>query len=103
MSTKDLKLEKSVGRVITLQGKVSSVMWQHFGTYIEGYPHETYIDLEDHPQIVVYSKEPITCEGPIELTGEVIKIDSSENDPRSKIHDGFVEYHLKVESWKCIE
>ena len=102
MVEKKIDLEKKVGEKITLIGRVSNVMWQHFNVNIQDYPHINYMDLDDTHQIVVYSKEPIICKNIIELSGEVIKIDTKNNDPKSKIHDGFVEYQLIVDSWKCL-
>lgn len=97
-----MNLKKNVGEKITIRGEISNIMWQHFGKYVEGYPHENYIDLDDNTQIVVYTKKPIKCKGLVELIGEVIAIDSSNNEPESKIHDGFIEYQLVVDSWKCL-
>ena len=98
-----IDFENKVGKKITITGKVSTVMWQHFNVSVDGHPHMNYIDLDDTRQVVVYTKDEITCKNAIELTGEVLKIDSKNNDPRSKIHDGFIEYQLIVDSWKCIE
>lgn len=62
-----------------------------------------YFDLDGNYQIVVYSKEPISRKGKIELTGEVIKVEGKSKDPRSKIHDDFSEYQLIVDSWKRVK
>jgi len=102
MLTKRSDLERNVGKKVKIQGKISNVMWQHFTMKTINHPYMNYIDLDETLQIVVYSKEEITCKTNVELIGELIKVGNKENDPRYKIHDEFFEYQLIVDSWKCI-
>ena len=98
-----IDFKNNVGKTLTIKGKITGIMWQHMFQDIEGYPNTNYVDLEENAQIVVYSKEPITCKGQIEVTGEIIKVGHEKGDPREKIPDEYWEYHMIVESWKCIE
>ena len=102
MVEKIIDLKNKVGKKIHLIGKISTIMWQNFNVDIQDHPHINYVDLDDKHQIVIYTKEPVICKDTIELSGEVIKIDSKDNDPKSKIHDGFIEYQIIVDSWRCL-
>ncbi len=97
-----INFEDFVGKKVTLKGKVSNIMWQHFATPILDHPYTTYIDLDETHQIVAYSKEPIEKLEYIQFTGNIIKIDTQNNDPRSKICDGYVEYQIIIDTWKYI-
>ena len=97
-----IDFKNNVGKTLTIKGKITGIMWQHMFQDIEGYPNTNYVDLEENAQIVVYSKEPITCKGDIEVTGEIIKVGHEKGDPREKIPDEYWEYHMIVEYWKCI-
>ena len=102
MLTKRSDLERNIGKKVKIQGKVSNVMWQHFTINTDEHPYMNYIDINETLQIIVYTKEEITCKTNIELIGEIIKVENKGNDPKSKIHDEFSEFHLIVDSWKCI-
>jgi len=95
--------ENKVGKIVKIKGRVAEEIWQHMTTIVDSHNNMEYFDLEGNYQIVVYSKEPLSREGKIELTGEVIKISGKSKDPRSKIHDDFSEYQLIVDSWKYVE
>jgi hypothetical protein len=95
--------EKNIGKKVIVVGKISTVMRQHSTRLTKFHPYINYVDLDDTHQIIIYTKSPITCENKIELSGEVIKIESNEGDPRFKIHDIYTEYQLIVESWKCLD
>ena len=94
-------LVENEGNSIKIIGKISNIMWQHIQTYIETHPSMNYFDLEDGFQIIIYSRNPISCSDKVEIIGKVIKVEGSK-DPRSKIPDEHCEYHLIVDSWKCI-
>ncbi|MBY9004207.1 MAG: hypothetical protein KGD73_09575 [Candidatus Lokiarchaeota archaeon] len=102
MLTKRSDFERNVGKKVKFQGKISDIMWQHFTIKTGEHPYMKYIDVNETFQIVVYSKQEITCKTNIELTGELIKVGNKGNDPRYKIHDEFFEYQLIADSWKCI-
>lgn len=93
-------LAENEGKSINVVGKISNIMWQHIQTYLETHPHDNYFDLENGFQIIIYSKDPISCDEKVEIIGKVIKVEGI-RDPRSKA-DGLSEYHLVVDSWKCI-
>ncbi len=95
--------ENNVGKIVKIKGRVAVEIWQHMTTIVNSHNNMDYFDLDGNYQIVVYSKEPLSRKGKIELTGEVIKVEGKSKDPRSKIHDDFSEYQLIVESWKSIE
>ncbi|MHA1727924.1 MAG: hypothetical protein ACTSWY_04250 [Promethearchaeota archaeon] len=96
-------LEGNVGNIITVHGKISQVMWQHFTANIDSHPNMIYFDLEDGYQIIVYSRDEIVCNGRIQITGKVVELESDYNNPKTKIHDKFSEYHIVADSWKCNE
>ena len=95
--------ENNVGKIVKIKGKVAEEIWQHMTTIVNSHNNMEYFDLDGNYQIVVYSKEPLSRKGKIELTGEVIKVEGKSKDPRSKIHDDFSEYQLIVDSWKRVK
>ena len=95
--------ENNVGKIVKIKGRVAEEIWQHMTTIVNSHNNMEYFDLDGNYQIVVYSKEPLSKNEMIELTGKVIKVEGKSKDPRSKIHDDFSEYQLIVESWKSIE
>ena len=56
-------LKKYVGKKITVNGKISAVIWQHMTKRIETHPNMIYFDLEDDSQTILYSKNEIVCKG----------------------------------------
>ncbi|MBY8985189.1 MAG: hypothetical protein KGD65_08990 [Candidatus Lokiarchaeota archaeon] len=92
-------LEKKVKIV----GKISKIMWQHLTIYVDSHPFMNYFDLNDGHQIIVYTKEQISCKEKMEVIGKIIKIESQHKNPRVKISDKFSEYHLITDSWKCLD
>ncbi|MFX1376064.1 MAG: hypothetical protein ACFFA0_09650 [Promethearchaeota archaeon] len=95
--------ESNVGKKVKIIGKLAKKIWQHITTYLESHPYMNYFDLEDGHQIVIYTKENISCTNEIEILGELIKVEAKHKNPRSKITDKYFEYQLIVDSWKCIE
>ena len=92
-------LEKKVKIV----GEISKVMWQHLTIYVDSHPFMNYFDLNDGHQIIIYTKESISCKERIEVIGKIIEVESQHKNPRSKISDKFSEYHLITDSWKCLD
>ena len=95
--------EGNVGQKVKIIGKIAKEIWQHLTAFFDSFPYMNYFDLDDGYQIVIYSNDSISCEGKVEIIGELIKVEGSRNNPRSKINDEYFEYQLLVDSWKCIE
>ncbi len=93
---------ESVGEKITLSGNISKIPWQHLIQFISDRDNINYFDLENGEQIVIYSREPITCRGRMKINGEVILTKGSSKRPQ-KIDETYQEYQLLVDSWECIE
>jgi hypothetical protein len=96
------KLKTNLGNIITLKGKLSNIQWQHMIKFVDTHQNINYVDLRNDYQIVVYTKEEITCDKQIELKGKIIKLRGSKRS-KSKVNDSYVEYQMIVDSWKCIE
>ena len=96
-------LAENVGKSIKIKGKISDIMWQRITTFVETHPNLNYFDLEDGFQIVVYTKEKITCKNQVEVFGKIIEIRGPPKEAKSKVNDDYVEYHITAESWKCVE
>ena len=95
--------ESNIGKNVKIIGKLASEIWQHITTFIESHPFMYYFDLEDGHQIVIYTREDISCSKQIETTGELIKAEANHKNPRSNITEKYFEYQLIVDSWKCLE
>jgi hypothetical protein len=95
--------ESNIGKNVKIKGKLASEIWQHTTTFIESHPYMYYFDLEDGHQIVIYTREDISCSKQIETTGKLIKTEANHKNPRSKITERYFEYQLIVDSWKCLE
>lgn len=96
-------LEKNLGKKVVIIGEITKAIWQHLTTYVDTHPFMSYFDLSDEHQIVIYTKEEISCKEKIEVIGKLIKVESQHKNPRSKISEIFSEYQLLTDSWKCIE
>lgn len=93
---------ESVGEKITLTGKISKIPWQHLIKFINDGDHINYFDLDNGEQIVIYSREPITCRGKMKINGEVILTKGSSKRPQKIKDDTYQEYQLLVDSWECL-
>jgi len=93
-------LAQNEGNTITIIGKISNVVWQHIISATNSHPYFSYFDLEDGYQIIIYTKNQITCKERVEVKGEVIRVEGNE-DVDSKAA-GLVEYHIIADTWKCI-
>ena len=101
--TKYSDFEGNVGEKVILIGKIAKEIWQHLTTFFDSQPFMNYFDLEDGYQIVIYTKDSISCENKVEIRGELIKMEGKRKNPRSKMNDKYFEYQLLVDSWKCME
>ena len=101
-----LSLKNSVGKSITLTGKISKIMWQHIFGHFPSHPIENFFDLPDDSQLVVYSTEPLPEKFDLEITGKVIEIYGPPKRPEekqeSKVDDTYSEYHILLESYKVL-
>jgi hypothetical protein len=97
-----------VDQAIQLEGQCSKIMWQHLMGFFLEYPHQAYFDLDDGSQTVIYSKQKITSECRLQLTGKVIALRGGSKRPKSskngdnretKVDETYVEYHLLVDQW----
>jgi len=95
--------EGNVGEIVKIIGKIAKEIWQHLTTLVDSHPFMNYFDLDDGYQIVIYTKDSISCKENIEIVGKLIKVEGKRKNPRSKINDDYFEYQLLVDSWKCQE
>lgn len=93
---------ESVGEKITLTGNISKIPWQHLIKFISDRNHINYFDLDNGEQIVIYSREPITCRGKMKINGEIILTKGSSKRPQKIKDDTYQEYQLLVDSWECL-
>lgn len=99
-STKDIGAH--VGEDIEVLGRVNGEISQHVLEYPDGYNYSTYISLDDG-DIVVYSKDKITCKAGIRLTGTVVNIlRAPVNMAKSETSEVWQEYQLKAKYFGCI-
>jgi hypothetical protein len=93
------------GATVTVHGRVATVIWQHIVGHVPG-KKAAYFDVEaEDRQTVVYWKEPPTCAGLIEVTGQVIEVRGPPKRPgakESKVDDSYGELHIDVESARCV-
>jgi len=100
--TKYADFERNIGENVKIFGKLAKEIWQHLTKFIDSHPFMTYFDLEDGYQIVIYTKDSISCKGKMEIMGKLIKVKGTRKNPRSKINDKYFEYQIVVDSWKCL-
>jgi len=94
---------RQVGKEVTLEGKVAEAIWQHMIQGVAG-KTEVYIDLPDNTQTVAYVDPAFDCKGKVRLTGTVMELRGGSKRPGSKIDDPeYVEYHLDVSRWECLD
>ena len=101
--TKYADFERNIGEKVKIIGKLAKEIWQHLTTFIDSHPFMNYFDLDDGYQIVIYTKDSISCKERIEIIGELIKVEGKRKNPRSKIYDEYFEYQLLVDSWNSSE
>ena len=101
--TKYSDFKSNLGKNVKLIGEIAKEIWQHLTTLIDSHPYMNYFDLDDGYQIVIYTKDSISCNDKIEIIGKLIKVEGKRKNPRSKITDKYFEYQLLVDSWKCLE
>jgi hypothetical protein len=94
-------LEQNVEKIIKIQGKVSTIIWQHIIGCFEGFPYMFYFDLDDF-QIVIYSKKLIQYSHGtlIEVIGKVVVVESCSG--KHDLEDHYKEYHICAEEIRTI-
>lgn len=88
------------GRRVVIEGTASIEIWQHMIAFRPDYPHQTYFDM-GRGQIVVYSREEMSCPGAVRIEGTVIRLEGSSKNPRRK--EICTEYHVLADSWECVK
>lgn len=101
--TKYSDFQNNLGKIVKIIGKIAKEIWQHLTTLVDSHPFMNYFDLDDGYQIVIYTKDSLSCSEKIEIVGKLIKVEGKRKNPRSKIHDEYFEYQLLVDSWKCLD
>ncbi|MCK4778591.1 MAG: hypothetical protein KAT57_00325 [Candidatus Lokiarchaeota archaeon] len=94
--------QKNLGKKVKIVGNIAKEIWQHLTTFVDSLPFMNYFDLDDGYQIVIYTKDSLSCNEKIEVVGKLIKVEGKRKNPRSKINDEYFEYQLLVDSWKCL-
>jgi hypothetical protein len=89
-------LKKFARKKVVVEGTISEMPWQHLIGYIENYNKIYYFDI-NNDQIVIYSKDQISCTGKIKVYGTVVKIDGESKRPGS--NEAYTEYHILVDKW----
>jgi hypothetical protein len=95
--------KNNLGKKVKIIGRIAKEIWQHLTTFLDSHPYMNYFDLDDGYQIVIYTKDSISCKENIEIIGKLIKVEGKRKNPRSKVNDKYFEYQLIVDSWKCLE
>ncbi len=95
-----VELKNYVGKKVAVTGVVSNVIWQHLMAPPKTHPVENYFDIEKF-QIVVYTKEKISCEGKVKVKGTVMELRGAGKG--SKVDETYTEYHIVVDKWKCLK
>ncbi len=93
----------SVDENITLLGNISKIPWQHLIQFFDDRPNINYFDLDNGEQIVIYSREPITCTGSMKISGKVILTTGGSKRPQKIQTETYEEYQLLVDTWECID
>lgn len=101
--TKYSDFKSNIGKEVKIRGIIAKEIWQHLTTFDDSHPYMNYFDLDDGYQIVIYTKDSISCNEKLEIIGTLIKVEGKRKNPRSKIHDEYFEYQLLVDSWKCLD
>ncbi len=94
------ELQNYEGKVVSVEGKIAEVIWQHLIKSPETHPEMTYFDIGDY-QIVVYSKKPIMSKGKLKISGTVVKVEGKSKRPGSD--EIYTEYHIAADKWECID
>ncbi len=90
------------GKKVELTGRISDTPWQHLMGNPWGFGESYYFDVGDF-QIVIYSKTPVSCTGDVKVRGTVIKVQGPPKREGGKVDETYVEYHLAVDEWDCVE
>ena len=89
------ELSKYVGQKVSVDGKISTIMWQHIMGFYKTHPWHNYFDF-DKTQIVVYSKKKITEKGKIRVSGTVVELKGggAPKGKKTKVDESYKEYHI---------
>jgi hypothetical protein len=94
-------LHSMVGTKVCVTGNLSDIPWQHLVGNFKNYPHSYYFDVQKY-QIMIYTKTPCDCTGPLKVFGTVVTVEGMSKHPANK-EDTFKEYHITVDRWECVK
>ena len=94
--------EECLEKKITIEGEISSLPWQHMIGVFEEFPFSNYLDLDNHEQIVIYTKEQVLRRNArIKVSGEIIKLKGKSKRPGGQ--ESYFEYQMLVDNWNYNE
>jgi len=97
-------LATRVGQIVTVDGTLADTPWQHPVAPPPSHRRINYMDLSDTFQLVVYSRDRVTCtpgQG-LRVRGRVVRIEvpakrARESDPRTTV----TAFHVAADTWEC--
>ena len=96
--------EECLEKIITIEGTISSIPWQHMMGMFENYTFSEYLDLDNNEQIVIYSKTQILRRNArIKATGKIIKLRGRSKRPNKIDDDEHFEYQMLIDNWDYID
>lgn len=93
-------LKNFVGKKVVVEGMISTIPWQHLVNPPLTHPVEYYFDVGKF-QILIYAKKKFSCGKTLRVSGTVIELHGAGKG--SKADETFKEYHVVVDSWKCLK
>lgn len=93
-------LKNFVGKKVVVDGMISEIPWQHLMNPPSTHPVKIYFDVGKF-QIVIYTKKKISCGKTLKVFGTVIQLQGAGKG--SKVDETYTEYHVVVDSWKCLK
>ena len=104
MVTLRYNFEECLEKTITIEGTISPIPWQHLIGVFDDYPFPEYFDLDNHEQIVIYTKTQILKRNiRLKLTGRIIKLTGKSKRPDSQETNSYFEYQMLVDNWNYID
>ncbi len=93
--------ENCADRLVQLKGKAPTLVAQHpmlTGPSGPGMPpsHQGYIELEGARQVIVISKEPISCNGPMRVLGTLRAVDLGGEPGTKESYRGWAVHNATV-------
>ena len=82
-----------------LTGTISDQPWQHMVDVHLSHPNLYYLDLEGGDQLVIYTKEPVSCTN-VKVRGQPVMIQGTSKKPGSE--EIYREKQILVEKFDCL-